>query len=129
MEALSDNQKAKLNLLELSLGVHPGEAMSELETATNLAVCASLVREEQLQFSFMRLYQWLIFAFSSFVFILLVFAGWRIINSESGEAVAAGAGALVSGAAATFLLRRLKDSRDAHKAAQAGLEKHQCPQL
>lgn len=129
MGALSESQKAKLDLLEKSLGVHDREGISPMEMATNSAICASLVREEQLQFGFLRLYQWLIFAFSSFVFILLVYGGWRIINGESGEAVAAGAGALVSGAAATFLLGRLRDSRDALKAAQTGLEKHNCPQL
>jgi uncharacterized membrane protein len=127
MAELTEKQKKKLQLLEESLGVKQEEAKPIAENATsNPILCASLKREEQLQYHFMFIYQMIVLIFAVIVLALLIFAGWRIATGAAFQAVIAGVGALVSGAAAAFLLKQRADARDTYKAAQAGLVKYTC---
>lgn len=120
MERLSKHQQAKLNLLRTSMAssVHRNEDDS--------ALCASLRREERLQYHFLFIYQLLMLIFSIALLSLLGVAVWRIIAGNSVEALVAGAGALVSGTASGFLVRQRSDARDAHVAAKVWLEEHRC---
>ena len=127
MTNLTPKQQEKLRLLETSLGVKVAEDTSVRESVEpNLIICASLRREEQLQYNFMFIYQTLVLIFAVVVLVLLIFAGWRIATGAPSQAVIAGAGALVGGASAVFLIRQRADARDTYKAAQAGLAKHGC---
>ena len=128
-KALTPVQQAKLQLLEESLGVYPTEDADALESTKGppSALCASLKREEQLQYRFMVTYQALVLALAVMVLALLAFAAYRIVDSAPFQGVIAGAGALISGTAAGFLIKQRADARDEHAAAQKGLAKYRCP--
>jgi hypothetical protein len=127
MRDLTQKQLAKLKLLETSLGINDDGGMLLAAGDTNPALCASLKREELLQYNFMLIYQVLVVILALIVLALLGFASWRVLTGREFQAVVAGAGALISGAAANFLLKQRADARDAHAAAQKGLENHNCP--
>ena len=123
---LTQNQQKKLELLEASLGLQD-EGGELLSGNANIHLCASIMREEKLQYSFMLIYQIILLILSLAVLGLLLFAAWRVGLGEAIQGVIAGAGALISGTAAAFLVKQVKDARDTHAAAQAALEKHSCP--
>lgn len=127
MATITQNQSDKLTLLEASLGIQQEHELLG-DGVVNPALCAALKREELLQYNFMFIYQALVLILALIVLALLVFAAWRIVTvEETFQAIIAGAGALVSGTAATFLLKQRQDARDAHEAAKEGLKKHSCP--
>lgn len=125
MKELTNNQQRKLKLLETSLGVQ-GEGGEILAAGSNPALCASLKREELLQFQFMFIYQIIVLILTLAVLGLLLLAAWRVADGQAFQGIIAGAGAIISGAAARFVLKRLKDAQDTHAAAQVGFEKHHC---
>lgn len=122
---LTEKQKDKLKLLEDSLGMH-GSAQNLKGEEVNTVVCAALRREERLQYTFMVLYQVIVLVLAFVVLALLLFAAVRIVKANAFEAIISAAGALVSGAAATFLLAQRRDARDAHVAALKALENRGC---
>ena len=127
MANLTQKQQEKLKLLEKSLGVED-EGVLGTTRKPNPVLCASIKRDEQTQYNFMVIYQTIVLIFAVVVLALLIYAGWLIATGgASSKAVIAGAGALVAGVAAAFLLRQRQDARDTHKAALALLEKYNCP--
>lgn len=124
---LTPAQQAKLQLLEQSLGVDPEAGVLEAANGPPVALCAALKREELLQYRFMVTYQALVLALSVIVLALLAFAAYRIVNSAPFQGLVAGAGALISGTAAAFLIKQRTDARDEHAAARKGLAKYRCP--
>lgn len=135
MIELTQNQQKKLELLEASFGIQDVQNVNMLGITgspglvPNPALCASLKREEQLQYKFMAIYQVLVLILALIVLALLAFAAWRISTGEDTyQAVISGAGALISSVAARFILNQRKDAREWHTTAQAGLMKHNCPE-
>jgi hypothetical protein len=131
MGTLSQNQQENLELLEASLGVQDVQYVlgeQRVEGSPSPALCASLKREERLQYNFMWIYQILVLILALIVLALVAFAAWRIVTGDQQfQAVIAGASALISSAAAAFLIKQRQDARDVHAAAKAGLEKYNCP--
>lgn len=129
---LTQSQQRKLALLEASVQ-SDDDALGQLLGAEGRpapsALCASLIREEALQYRFMALYQILVFVLGLLAVILLVWASWLLVDDQAFEGIVAGAGVIVTSVGAVFLQRQRADARDAHTAAQAGLEVHSCPQL
>jgi hypothetical protein len=123
---LTSSQRAKLVLLEASLGIQPDDAHGEFRSAGGTAVCAAIKREVELQYRFLTLYQTLVLLLAIGVLALLAVATWRLMDGAPVGALLAGSGAIVSGAAAVFLLRQRADARDSYAAAREGLAKHNC---
>lgn len=97
------------------------------EATVGSAICASFRREERLQYRFMMAFQTLVLMLAVGTLILLLMAVWQAIDGRAIATLVSAGGAIVTGAAAKFLNDQRKDARLAFKAAQRGLEKHNCP--
>ncbi len=129
MAELNERQLQLHELLERSLAPPAqGEAGEVLgvEEPVYTPICASIIREERLQYRFMVLFQSLVVLLALIALALLSVAAWSIGDEEAFQATVAGASMIVTGGAAAFFIAQRKDARDAHRAAQASLEKHRC---
>lgn len=137
-DKLTEKQKQDLDMLELPFklleatllgnGEESGVLLSNdaAKEAVNSALCASIKREENLQYQFMVLYQALIAILAVAALGLLLFAIWQLANDQVIVALTSGLGTLLSAGGSIFLVNQRKDAREAYKTAQAGLAKNNC---
>jgi hypothetical protein len=107
------------------------------ERGEESAICASLCREERLQYRFMVLYQVLVAILALATLLLLLLGMWiaaraewpALLASENSGSLIAFAGSVVTGGAAIWLGNQRADARRAHEAAQKGLKENECQML
>ncbi len=134
MKELTGNQREKLAELERLYRGPTGRRMAPVGTSmampeTNAlsSLCESFKRQEKMQYGFMIFYQILVAIFAVAVVAALIFTVWRATTDGAGDAIAEMLGTIVGGGACGFVINQRRDARDTHVAAQAGLEKHNCP--
>ena len=121
MTTQEDKELAKL---EAILGIDPDQPPTS--PGENPVLCDSLKRVAQLKFKYMVRYQRLVYILSVVALLILVFAGWRLVTGDTIEALVFGAGAIVTGLAANFIVGQKKEAQKTYAAALRGLEKHNC---
>ncbi len=90
------------------------------------AICASLRRDENTQYLFLTFFQVLVAVLALGTLLLLVAALWQVSRGDAIAVVLDGAGAIVTGVAASWLLARQRDARTTYRAIQRALDKHNC---